>query len=133
MIEFNLKGEKLWQRMERAVEKVNERLLETIQILAIAKVPYAVIGGHAVRVLLCGRIEREGEPNPDIEPSTRAGNFQTVPLETLVRMKLNAFRRKDQMHLLDMISLGMIDHSWLERYPTNLSERLKELLNDPEG
>jgi len=48
-------------------------------------------------------------------------------------MKLNAFRRKDQVHLLDMISLGMIDASWLEKYPENLRLRLEELLNDPDG
>jgi len=87
----------------------------------------------AVRVLLCGRVERTGEPNPDIEPAAKPGNFRTVELETLVRMKLNEFRRKHQVHLLDMISLGMIDHSWLSRYPETLSQRLKTLLDDPDG
>ena len=71
--------------------------------------------------------------NPDLETTTQANDFRTVPLETLVRMKLNAFRRKDQVHLLDMISLGMIDESWLDRYPDHLRLRLKTLLDDPEG
>lgn len=31
------------------MEKVNERLRKTVGILEAAKVPYAVIGGHAVR------------------------------------------------------------------------------------
>ena len=35
-------------------------------------------------------------------------------------MKLNAFRRKDQVHILDMLSLGMVDASWLDRYPEPL-------------
>lgn len=48
-------------------------------------------------------------------------------------MKLNAFRRKNQVHLLDMISLVMIDASWLEKSPETLRERLEELLNDPDG
>jgi hypothetical protein len=87
----------------------------------------------AVHVLLCGRVERAGEPNPDVESTVRAGDFQTVRLETLVRMKLNAFRRKDQVHLLDMISLGMIDESWLDRFPEALRIRLKQLLDDPDG
>jgi hypothetical protein len=77
--------------------------------------------------------ERGGEPNPDIEPSARANDFQTIALETLVRMKLNDFRRKDQVHLLDMISLGMIDASWLDRFTEQLRARLEELLNDPDG
>lgn len=195
MVEFKITGKELWNRMERAVEKVNERLRKTVGILESAKVPYAVIGGHAVRawvaqvdeaalrttqdvdilvrpsdlpamisamtaagyhhrittlrnmfvehpdasardavhVLLVGNVERSGEPNPDIEPAARANDFQTVELETLVRMKLNAFRRKDQVHLLDMISLGMIDTSWLSKFPEPLRARLEELLNDPDG
>jgi hypothetical protein len=48
-------------------------------------------------------------------------------------MKLNANRRKDQVHLLDLLSLGLIDRSWPERYPEPLRSRLIELLNDPEG
>lgn len=48
-------------------------------------------------------------------------------------MKLNAFRRKDQVHLLDMISLGMIDRTWLDRFPVKMAARLEELLNDPDG
>ena len=48
-MEFTIVGEELWDRMERAVEKVNERLRKTVRILEDAKVPYAVIGGHAVR------------------------------------------------------------------------------------
>ena len=195
MVEFTITGEELWNRMERAVEKVNERLRKTVGILEAAKVPYAVIGGHAVRawvaqvdeaalrttrdvdilvrpsdlpalisamtaagfhhrntsgldmfvehpdasardavhVLLVGNVERGGEPNPDIEPAARANDFQTIALETLVRMKLNAFRDKDRVHLRDMISLGMIDTSWLSRYPQQLRMRLEELLNDPDG
>ena len=195
MVEFTITGEELWNRMERAVEKVNERLRKTVRILEAESFPYAVIGGHAVRawvaqvdesalrttrdvdilvrpvdlplliqimssagfyhrntaglnmfvehpdssardavhVLLVGNVERDGDPNPDIEPATRANDFRTVPLETLVRMKLNAFRRKDQVHILDMISLGMVDESWLDRFPQRLRLRLKELLEDPDG
>ncbi len=87
----------------------------------------------AVHVLLVGNVERGGEPNPDIEPATRANDFQTVPLETIVRMKLNTFRRNDQVHLLDMISLGLVDETWLNRYPQHLRQRLEELRNDPDG
>jgi hypothetical protein len=195
MVEFTITGEELWTRMERAVEKVNERLRKTVRILEEARVPYAVIGGHAVRawvaqvdeaalrttrdvdilvrpadlpamiaamtsagfhhrntsgldmfvedpdasardavhVLLVGTVERAGEPNPDIEPIARANDFQTVALETLVRMKLNAFRDKDRVHVRDMISLGMIDAAWLAHYPSPLRERLQQLLDDPDG
>jgi hypothetical protein len=86
---------------------------------------------NAVHVLLVGNVEHDGEPNPDIEPAARANDFQNVELGTLVRMKLNGFRHKDQVHLLDMISLGMIDQSWLPRFPEKLRARLQELLDDP--
>ena len=49
MVEIKYTGEALWDRMERAVEKVNERLRKTVAILEQAKVPYAIVGGHAVR------------------------------------------------------------------------------------
>ena len=75
----------------------------------------------------------EQEPNPDIEPVVRTADFRTVPLETLVRMKLNSFRDKDRVHLRDMISLGMIDDSWLDRLPEVFRVRLLALLDDPNG
>jgi hypothetical protein len=87
----------------------------------------------AVHVLLVGTVKRGGEPNPDILPAVLTDDLQTVALETLVRMKLNAFRRKDQVHILDMLSLGMIGASWLDRYPEPLRQRLQQLLDDPDG
>jgi hypothetical protein len=58
---------------------------------------------------------------------------KTLPLESLVRMKLTSFRRKDQVHILDMISIGLINESWCQRYSPELASRLKELLDDPDG
>lgn len=42
-------------------------------------------------------------------------------------------RRKDQMHLLDMISVGLIDATWIEKLPPQHASRLQQLLDDPEG
>lgn len=47
-------------------------------------------------------------------------------------MKLNSFRDKDRVHLRDMISLDMIDSTWLKKFPEQLGARLKDLLDDPE-
>ncbi len=197
MIEFRYTGEELWARMERAVERVNERLRTTVRILEEAKVPYAIVGGHAVRawvaqvdeaalrttqdvdvlirpadlplliqamtnagfhyrqtagldmfvehpdasareavhVVLAGQMVRteDFEPNPDIEPNERANDFRTITLEMLVRMKLNSFRDKDRVHVRDMISVGLVDESWLNRFPTEIRFRLKHLLDTPNG
>lgn len=197
MVEFTITGETLWDRMDRAVERVNERLRKTVRILEEAKIPYAIVGGHAVRawvaqvdegavrttkdvdvllrrenlpdmiqamtqngfyhretsgvdvftekpdesareavhVVIAKEMVRPGDfyPNPDLEPQTRANEFRTVLFETLVRMKLNSYGRKDQVHLADMIDVGLIDQSWLDRFPAPLSERLKVILDDPLG
>jgi len=42
-------------------------------------------------------------------------------------------RRKDQIHLLDMLSLGLIDASWLPRLVPEHAARLQQLINDPDG
>ena len=59
--------------------------------------------------------------------------FALVPLEDLVRMKLISFRDKDRMHLRDLTSVGLVDQSWLQRFPPAIAERLKIILDDPEG
>lgn len=49
MTTFYLTGDALWQRMERAVEKVRQRLERATSALEGAGVPYAVSDGNAVR------------------------------------------------------------------------------------
>lgn len=197
MVEIKYTGDALWERIERAVEKVKDRLRRVTRALNTADIPYAVIGGNAVQhwvaqvdesvvrntrdvdiilnesdleaatlalktegfiyrrsagvtkfldgpnakardavhVVFAGKKVREEypEPVPDIDQYELMDDARTLPLERLVSMKLTSFRRKDQVHLLDMISIGLIDHSWLERLPTKLQMRLEELLNDPDG
>jgi hypothetical protein len=47
---------------------------------------------------------------PDVEESEAAASFRLLSLESLVRMKLTSFRRKDQMHLLDLLEVGLVAH-----------------------
>ncbi len=61
------------------------------------------------------------------------GEFSVVSLEALVRMKLTSYRRKDQVHLLDMIDIELIDSTWPAKYPGELGQRLQQLLDDPDG
>jgi hypothetical protein len=56
-----------------------------------------------------------------------------IALETLVVMKLMSNRRKDQVHVLDMIAVGLIDASLLTKLPPELSVRLKQLLDTPDA
>lgn len=72
-------------------------------------------------------------PTPDLSESIPHRDFQVVTLEALVRMKLVSYRRKDQVHLQDMLRVGLIDASWPAKYPPPLDERLRIILADPEG
>jgi hypothetical protein len=190
-------GDVSWERMERAVEKVRQRLLRAVSIFEAAGVPYAVIGGHAVAawvsrvddaavrntqdvdilirrqdlpaaiaamsnagfvhrcsadgdMLLDGPAAKvrdavhlvfAGEkvrpeyllPTPDVDESERTTAFRLLSLDSLVRMKLTSFRDKDRMHLRDMLDVGLIDATWLDRLPTELAARLQELIDHPEG
>jgi hypothetical protein len=71
-------------------------------------------------------------PAPDVGESEPAEHFRIVSLEALVRMKLTAFRRKDQVHLQDMLDVGLIDATWIARLPSVLVQRLQELIDDPQ-
>lgn len=197
MIEIKYSGDELWARIERAVEKVKDRLRRVTKALNEAEVPYAVIGGNAVQhwvaqvdesvvrntrdvdiilnesdldraiaaleqvgfiyrraasvsmfldgpnakardavhVVFAGQKVRDDypEPVPEIDNYELIEEAKTLPLEALVRMKLTSFRRKDQVHILDMISIGLIDDAWLERLSPELRARLQELLDDPDG
>jgi hypothetical protein len=72
-------------------------------------------------------------PTADVTESVPADDYAIVTLEALVRMKLNSFRRKDQTHLLDMLSLGLVDASWLPRLVPEHAARLQQLIDDPHG
>jgi hypothetical protein len=71
--------------------------------------------------------------SPDVTESERADQFRIVTLDALVRMKLAAFRDKDRTHLRDLIEVGLVDASFLDRLDPKLRERLKLLLATPEG
>ena len=89
----------------------------------------------AIHLLFAGEKVRATYPLPtaDVTESVVADDYAIVTLEALVRMKLNSFRRKDQTHLLDMLSLGLIDASWLPRLVPEHAARLQQLIDDPDG
>jgi len=94
----------------------------------------------AVHILFAGEKVRRADlaaaasiSETETAESDPTGGFRVVSLEALVRMKLTSYRRKDQVHLLDMIEVGLIDNSWPGRFPAELGERLQQLLDDPDG
>lgn len=89
----------------------------------------------AVHLVFAREKVRPHEPvaNPDVEESEDADHFRVLTLKALVQIKLTAFRRKDQVHLLDLINVGLLDRSWTQRFPPELATRLTQLLDDPNG
>jgi hypothetical protein len=89
----------------------------------------------AVQVVFAGQKVRAeyAEAVPEIDQFEWIEDARTLPFDRLITMKLTSFRRKDQVHLLDMISIGLIDATWLNRFSPELKLRLQELLEDPDG
>lgn len=197
MIEIKYTGDSLWERIERAVEKVKDRLRRVTSALNDAQIPYAVIGGNAVQLWVAqvdesavrntrdvdivlnrkdmdaakralapagfvfqevagvpmfldgpGGTPREAvhvvyagekvraeysELAPEVEHFELIKSIRTLTFPELIRMKLTSYRLKDRVHLQDMISVGLIDETWLDRFSPALQNRLQELLDNPDS
>lgn len=70
---------------------------------------------------------------PDVTETIKLDHFFVLSLESLVKMKLTRFRRKDKTHLRDLLEVGLIDQSWVSRFPADLGARLQQLIDTPEG
>jgi len=88
----------------------------------------------AVHLIYSGQFVRSDHalPAPELDDARIGTEFSVLPLEALVRTKLVAWRRKDQVHLLDLIGVGLIDCTWPEHFGEPLRARLQELLDNPE-
>jgi len=89
---------------------------------------------EAVHLLFSGERTRPDHllPAPEIETVDDPDNFRVVTLDSLVLMKLMSNRRKDQVHVEDLINVGLIDASWLSKLPPELAARLKQILDTPD-
>ena len=72
-------------------------------------------------------------PSPDLATIDDPAGYRVITLEALVHMKLLSNRRKDQVHVEDLIRVGLIDQSWLTRLPPLLAERLQGILDTPDA
>jgi hypothetical protein len=91
---------------------LSEHLTRDIECRDCPHFKYAMAGGNAVAAWVA-RVDRAAVRN-------------TQDVDLLVR-------RKDQIHLLDMLSLGLIDASWLPRLVPKHAARLQQLIDDPDG
>jgi hypothetical protein len=75
MTSFHLTGAALWERMERAVQKIQERLERTAATLEQAGIPYAIIGGNAVRAWVAQADEAAVRTTRDVDILLRRSDF----------------------------------------------------------
>lgn len=90
---------------------------------------------QGVHVVFAEETVRAGEPmpNPSVSESTDLGPIRVIELAALARIKLTAFRDKDRTHLRDLIEVGLIDRGWIDRLQPALAERLRQILDSPDG
>lgn len=90
---------------------------------------------QGVHVLWAGQKVKDhyASTTPTPDDSTNMAGKRVVDLVELVRMKLNSYRRKDQVHLIDMFKVGLIDSNWPDRFVAPLGQRLQDLIDDPDG
>lgn len=75
MVQFHLTGQALWDRMERAVEKIQQRLERTATALEQAGIPYAIIGGNAVRAWVAQADEAAVRTTRDVDILLRRADW----------------------------------------------------------
>ncbi len=90
---------------------------------------------EAIHLLFAGEKTRPDHmlPAPEIQTVDDSANYRVIVLDSLVVMKLMSNRRKDQVHILDLMGVGLIDTTWLPKLPPQLAERLKQILDTPDG
>jgi hypothetical protein len=90
---------------------------------------------ESIHLLFAGEKVRPDHPlpSPDLITIDDPAGFRVITLEALVYMKLLSNRRKDLVHVEDLIGVGLIDHTWLTKLPPVLAERLQKVLETPEG
>ena len=113
-----------------ALEPAGFLFAETLDVPMFLEGPTG-LPSEGVHILYAGEMVRPGDlaPSVDITDSERGPEYQVLKLEALVKMKLISYRRKDQVHLDDMIGVGLIDESWPARFPPELGSRLQYLLD----
>ena len=90
---------------------------------------------ESIHLLFAGEKVKENDPVavPDLVTVADPAGYRVITLESLVHMKLLSNRDKDRTHLRDLIGVGLIDPTWLAKYPPLLADRLQGILDTPES
>jgi len=123
--------------LDRAVAALNEIGYDVTEVNGITV--FVERASPSVRrglhIIFANEKVRPYDENPAPDPSQAQlaeDGFKVIDFLPLLIMKLSANRRKDQVHLDDMLELGMITPELDAALPPNLRARLDELRANPQ-
>ncbi|HWL94925.1 MAG TPA: hypothetical protein VNT79_15505 [Phycisphaerae bacterium] len=90
---------------------------------------------RGVHVLFAGEQIRahDAVTAPPVKVGLVKNGVPAIDLAELMTLKLIAYRRIDQVHIADLIRVGVIDASFVSQVPAELRPRLEAILADPDG
>jgi len=116
-------------RIESVLTPHGFRLIEFLDVRMFVprRRPNPRTGMH---LLFANELVRPNDPYPTPDPATAAtdiAEFRVIDLPGLLRLKLQAFRRVDQVHIEDLLRVGLIDAALADNLPEDLRRRLCEI------
>jgi len=118
--------------LDRAAQALAKVDLDQHEVLGVTmfldrRNPSPKTGAHVIFAREKVR-ESSKHSSPDVDDSVRASTgFLVLELDSLLRMKLEAYRRVDQVHVEDMLSLGLIGEEMRRSLAVDLQERLDHI------
>ncbi len=125
-----------------------ENLDQAIAAMAAAGFDFAEVNGvsmfleredpmpsRGVHILFVGQKVRPDNrhPVPDFVNIKRSSDgVPAIGLYELLVLKLQSFRRRDQVHVEDLLHVGLIDDELMDRLPPDLRERLDSIRANPD-
>lgn len=105
-------------------------VLDTVGEITVLLEKTDPVPSRGVHILFAGEKVRPPDvhPAPTLEAAVVAeAGYRVVDLGSLLTMKLTAFRRHDQVHIEDMIRVGLVTPEIRAQIPTDLLPRLEEI------
>ena len=94
------------------------------------------VPSRGVHIIFAGEKIKKSDPHPApaiVKGIRSPDGVDALELKELLLLKLLAFRRIDQVHIADMIRVGLIDDAVAEQIPSDLRPRLEEIRANPDG
>lgn len=116
-------------RVEEAIRDTGY-YLDTVGVITVLLEKADPTPSRGVHILFAGEKVRGADPHPT--PTLNAAvvaeaGYRVADLPSLLTMKLTAFRRHDQVHIEDMIRVGLVTPEIRAQIPTDLLPRLEEI------